>query len=164
MKLNDNAYDTPIYLVETFAEYFSSVYKTSSPVGLDTLINNNIFFDTVAVSHISEEEISQVLTKFKNSFTMGYDLIPSFILKDCLGVFVKPLYRIFNLILLNLEFPSFWKKAIVCPIFKKGDTARVDTYRPISLLCNFAKVLMCFAQYTSEALDSQSQVDTVDCT
>ena len=46
-----------------------------------------------------------------------------------------------NVILKTSSFPSIWKKSIICPILKKGDVRLIQNYRPISLLCNFAKVL-----------------------
>ena len=36
-------------------------------------------------------------------------------------------------------FPTFWKKANVCPV-KKGNVAIVSNYRPISLLSTLSKV------------------------
>ena len=38
------------------------------------------------------------------------------------------------------QFPTLWKKANVCPVFKKGDAAVVFNYRPISLLSTVSKV------------------------
>ena len=38
------------------------------------------------------------------------------------------------------QFPTLWKKANICPVFKKGDAAVVSNYRPISLLSTVRKV------------------------
>jgi hypothetical protein len=37
--------------------------------------------------------------------------------------------------------PSKMKIAKVIPIFKSGDPADLNNYRPISLLCSFSKIL-----------------------
>jgi hypothetical protein len=52
-----------------------------------------------------------------------------------------PLSHIFNLSLSNGKFPTQLKKCRVIPIFKAGDHAECDNYRPISLLSSISKVL-----------------------
>uniref|UniRef100_A0A0K8R8K4 Lipocalin n=1 Tax=Ixodes ricinus TaxID=34613 RepID=A0A0K8R8K4_IXORI len=37
-------------------------------------------------------------------------------------------------------FPELWKFSVIAPIFKSGDSTLVNNYRPVSLLCGFAKV------------------------
>ena len=52
-----------------------------------------------------------------------------------------PLSHIFNLSLTNGVFPTQLKNCRVIPIFKAGDHAECDNYRPISLLSSISKVL-----------------------
>jgi hypothetical protein len=72
--------------------------------------------------------------------SVGPDGIPSFIIKGCSTIFAPLLKYIFNLSLSQEHFSAQWKKAIIVPIFKKGNTSLVCNYRPISLLNNFSKV------------------------
>jgi hypothetical protein len=37
-------------------------------------------------------------------------------------------------------FPAIWKKANVCPIYKKAEDYFTSNYRPVSLLSILAKV------------------------
>ena len=39
------------------------------------------------------------------------------------------------------QLPSDWKKAQVCPLFKKGDKTEPSNYMPISLTCILCKVM-----------------------
>ena len=49
--------------------------------------------------------------------------------------------HIYNLSLTTATFPSDWKRAIVCPIFKnRGEKSDPSNYRPISLLPAVGKV------------------------
>jgi retron-type reverse transcriptase len=64
-----------------------------------------------------------------------------YFLKNLILQLVTPLTHIFNLSFLNGVVPYQLKIAKVVPIFKSGDPMLVDNYRPISLLCNFSKVL-----------------------
>jgi hypothetical protein len=68
-------------------------------------------------------------------------IIPNFLIKGCSEIFTPLLHYIFNLSLLTGSFPRLWKKAAVVPIFKKGNSALVTNYRPISILNNFSKIL-----------------------
>ncbi len=52
-----------------------------------------------------------------------------------------PLSHIFNLSLTNGVFPTQLKNCRVIPVFKAGDHAECDNYRPISLLSSISKVL-----------------------
>ena len=52
----------------------------------------------------------------------------------------KPLTIIINQCLLTENFPDLLKIAKVKPLFKRGDTALLNNYRPISLLPTISKV------------------------
>jgi hypothetical protein len=47
---------------------------------------------------------------------------------------------VFNLSISTGEFPTDLKKAVVIPVFKKGDPKKLENYRPISLLSTFSKL------------------------
>ena len=51
---------------------------------------------------------------------------------------VNPLVSIINMSFEEGIFPSLNKEALVCPIYKKGDKAKCENYRPISLLSNLS--------------------------
>lgn len=72
--------------------------------------------------------------------TSGPDGIPAFFVRDCCRVFAPALLKLFNLALTTSTFPAIWKRAKVCPVLKNGDPLLIGNYRPISVLCNFAKV------------------------
>ena len=78
--------------------------------------------------------------KLKKSFSAGHDNIPNFIIKGCINPLLPVLKHIFNFSLSKGLYPNFWKKAIVIPIPKKGNSHLISNYRPISLLCGFAKL------------------------
>lgn len=50
---------------------------------------------------------------------------------------------IFNLSIENKEVPSTWKSAFVLRLWKGGDPAVLNNYRPISNVCILAKPLEC---------------------
>jgi hypothetical protein len=56
-------------------------------------------------------------------------------------VLAKPLAIIFTNLLADECVPGMWKKANVCPIFKKGIKGDTGNYRPVSLTCVVGKVI-----------------------
>ena len=80
------------------------------------------------------------IKELKPKLSTGIDGIPIFIIKGCCSIFAPVLMHIFNLSLTQGYFPELWKFSAVVPIFKSGDSTLVNNYRPVSLLCGFAKV------------------------
>ena len=89
---------------------------------------------------VSESEVLKALKKIKPKFTKGPDNIPAFIVKDCAHIFARPLTIIFNLSLKSQKFPDVWKFSRLCPVYKKDNKYNAENYRPITIICNFAKV------------------------
>ena len=89
---------------------------------------------------ISESHILWAVKKIKSSLSAGHDSIPNHIIKGCINPLLPVLTHIFNYSLLKGSYPKSWKKALVIPIPKKGNSHVISNYRPISLLCGFAKL------------------------
>ena len=77
----------------------------------------------------------------------------------------KPLTIIINQCILTGIFPDLLKIAKVKPIFKRGDTAQLNNYRPISLLPTISKVFerviysQLYAYFNDNNLMSEQQYD-----
>ena len=70
----------------------------------------------------------------------GEDNITTAVLQDGGEPIIKALTQLFNKYLSDGRVPSSWKNASVFLIHKKGDTADIKNYRPISLLPVIYKV------------------------
>ena len=137
---NDLAFEAPQSVVDGFSDYFSSVYSTSTSTNAFDELNCFNYLDVFNIRELTEIDIINSANKLKNKMTSGHDQIPSFLVKDCRYAFITPLLYIFNLILKTSVFPDSWKTARVCPILKSGDPSLMTNYRPLSILCNFAKL------------------------
>lgn len=138
MTYNGNTIGNPQGIVNSFASFFESVFVQSChSLCTDDSSNNQI---NLKLPTISEEDVFKAIKRLKNKMTAGPDEIPSFFVKDCSRVFAFPLSVIFNLSLSSHKFPSVWKEARICPIFKNGEESSIENYRPISILSIFSKV------------------------
>jgi hypothetical protein len=71
----------------------------------------------------------------------GPDNITAKTLKFCADALVQPLLHIFKLSFQSSSSPSGWLKALVTPIYKKGDKTLASNYRPISLTSICCKLM-----------------------
>ena len=87
------------------------------------------------------QELANILKNFKNKLSAGPDHIPTKVLKSSPHYILLALSHVFTLSMSKGEFIDYFKLAIVCPVFKKGDSNNINNYRPVSLLSNISKLL-----------------------
>ena len=80
--------------------------------------------------HLCDLDFKPIKT-LKSKKSSGYDEISSDVIKHISPLIFDPLKYIFNLSLEKGIFPDQLKIAKVTPLFKKGDNASMDNYRPI---------------------------------
>lgn len=98
--------------------------------------------DSEGVFSFHHVDVDELLRAF-NSITsnaVGPDGIPISFLKNLLPLISFHVLHIFNHAITSSAFPSLWKMAIVRPVAKIGSPKEVSDFRPISILCVFAKV------------------------
>ena len=71
----------------------------------------------------------------------GPDYLRPIVLKELGQVIAPAISIIFQISLDSGTVPSDWKKAQVCPLFKKGDKTDPTNYCPISLTCILYKTM-----------------------
>ena len=87
----------------------------------------------------SFEEITKVgvlkaVQSINISKSSGLNDISSFVVKEVFSILLSQITHLLNLALHISIFPDAWKEALIIPIPKSGDLAKVQNYRPISLL------------------------------
>lgn len=90
---------------------------------------------------VTENEIIMQISCLKNGSAPGKDGISAKLIKFTHIEIVKPLTHIINLIFSTSTVPAYFKQSIVCPIYKAGERDKIENFRPISLINNFAKIM-----------------------
>ena len=88
----------------------------------------------------TEEEVEKAIKKLKNHKASGVDQIHAEMLKYGGKSALKWIHRVVLCVWRNEEIPDDWKKAIIVPLFKKGDRSCCENWRGISLLSALGKV------------------------
>ena len=81
------------------------------------------------------------LKNSKNKLSAGPDHIPTKVLKPSPYNIQVALSHVFNLSMSKGEITDCFKLATVRPVFKKGDSNNISSYRPVSLSSNISKLL-----------------------
>lgn len=98
---------------------------------------------------ISAVEVREAINKLKARKACGIDTILAEMLKLSGETTVIFFTKLFNRIFDYGTYPSDWAKAIIVPIFKKGDFKLTDNYRGVSLLSLMSK---CFTSVLNKRL------------
>ena len=95
---------------------------------------------------VSEEDVNRIISKLPNK-SCSLDVIPTWLLKQCISPILPPLTAIINLSLISGKFPVSLKQAIVTPIVKKAslDLNQLKNYRPVFNLKSFSKIMKKYA-------------------
>ena len=126
-------------IAENFNNFFSEIGPKLASKIPDSIISFEHFlqgdYQILEEKPVTDDELNEAI---KSS---GYDEISSDVIKHISPLIFDPLKYIFNLSLEKGIFPDQLKIAKVTPLFKKGDNASMDNYRPISVLPCFSKIL-----------------------
>ena len=104
MYLNNTLFNDGKAIVDAFADYFKTFYKTSNNNSVE--MSDQTPLNTI---DISVADISKAIKKLKNKVSVGPDGIAAIILKKCLHSFPSTLKIIFDKLLSDGIFPDVWK-------------------------------------------------------
>ena len=132
----------PKTIADAFCKYFIDHPKRLNE---NIRTSDNDYLDLVSFNEksmnffpCSRAEIFNAITALKKEGSMD-DLSPRF-LKICGHLLSYYLCQLFNLCVENGVYPDRFKIARVIPIYKKGPRNSIANHRPVSILCNLAKV------------------------
>jgi len=132
-----NDFDKATNFNTFFASVFTreNVHEEPKPDDFRILNGNkctDILFD--------DEDVLKLLDKLRANKSPGPDELFPRLLLETKHEIAYPLFVLFRRSLDEAAIPTEWKRANVCPIFKKGNRNLAENYRPLSLTSRVCKV------------------------
>jgi hypothetical protein len=127
---------------EAFGQYFSSICSNNfdSSKTLKNLIVSPSAEHTLEDIELSTLDFLDIIKYKKDKNNISPDSISFRILKNFQLVLARPITDIFRLSMDTGKLPEIWKKSIILPLFKKGNSNELTNYRPISLTCSSCRI------------------------
>lgn len=137
---NQSRISDPFMVAEEFNDFFVSVGASiSSSIPASPSDNLNFFntlnynFPSFQFNTCGECEFVDIIMHLRNTNSVGFDCIPTKVLKNSVLAFSKIFSALFNKIIYYSIYPDAFKLQIVVPILKNGDNFVTENYRPISI-------------------------------
>lgn len=145
IKDKDRSIDSPAEVAEKFGRHFSTAASVALTTKYAQLSNECTalsagYINSLFITHVEGSEIMTAIKKAENKSSSGTDGITIRLLKFLSDTLVKPITHLMNSILEQGIFPDALKVGLVIPIFKKGEKADANNYRPITLLNVLSKI------------------------
>lgn len=144
-------------IIETATNFYRNLYsKQPNESNVFQLQNakNSLSNSTSILQRFNNFDIIKKIDKLKREKSNGPDNIPNeAILKGKL-LLTPFLTTLFNKILDSRSIPIEWAKSDIILLYKKGDPADVNNYRPISLQSNLYKL---FASCLESKISAQTE-------
>ena len=138
--------DNPKKVAESFNNFFVNVgpnteknIPSNPKIKPEKYLNNRTQLNFI-ITHISNEEVLQIITSLQNKST-GPQSIPIRLHKHIPDLILITLCMIIKQSSLTGKYPEALKISKVIPIHKGGATDDLNNYRPISLLSIFDKIM-----------------------
>lgn len=139
-------------------EYFASIVNDP---GKNQLINYNSCDreNALVLAPCSTSVVLDSLRRVKATNTLSADGLSGSIIKPLADQLAPALTLIYNASLTSGIFPSMWKSANICPVYKlKGPKHDPSNYRPISILPIFGR---CLEKIVARQLTGFCEINTI---
>ena len=120
-------------------QQFSSVY-TREDIQTMPVLPNSPYPDIMNIT-VNIQGVAKLLSDLNPNKACGPDNISPRLLKEIANEIAPSLALLFHASLQQNIIPASWKKALVTPIFKKGERYKPANYRPITLTSICSKIL-----------------------
>ena len=133
-------------------EHFKGIFSDtgiSGETSTDYPEDESVELSSTLDQKISEDEVAKSIRNLKSGKACGLDGILADMLKAGGREVIVFLTKLFNCIFDLGYYPEEWAKAIIIPIYKKGNTDLVDNYRGVSLLSIVSK---CYTSILNQRL------------
>ena len=147
-EMNGRKFTNKNDIANGFNTFFANIGKELA-AKIDPPLNGTSIHDyfdnkntqSMFLSPVTEEEVVGIVRTCNSKTSTDSNGMSMAILKKTIQYITKPLTAIFNMSFESGIFPNSMKSSKIIPIFKSGSNVEFNNYRPISLLCQFSKIL-----------------------
>ncbi len=122
-------------MTRILANYYASVYRTNGGRDHPSLPEPPTIMNA---PRFTSAAVHKELSTLDNAKGSGPDDLHPLMLQILADFLAEPITALYNKSLQSGEVPQDWRKAVICPIFKKGVPKDAANYRPVcltSVLC-----------------------------
>ena len=123
-----------------FNNYFHSVFTQPNPMQTSMYCGNDPDLQKFAFQTVASIEVYNSIMSTKSN-AIGFDGVPSCILKKLCPLIIPFLTYIVNNCITQSYFPAQWKIADILPHPKTSNPTMIEDFRPLSLLPAASKIL-----------------------
>ena len=123
---------------EALNKQFSSVFTREDNSNIPEMGPSP--YEKMPPIEVTEKGVKALLSGLNSRKATGPDDIPAILLKTCADDITPMLTFIIQKSINAAKVPLDWKKATVTPIYKKGNRAMPENYRPVSLTSICCKI------------------------
>ncbi len=116
-------------MARILANYYASVYRTDEGRNHPSLPEPSTIMNAPRFTSLAVHKELSPLDTAKGS---GPDDLHPFMLQILADFLAEPIIALYNKSLQSGEVPQDWRKAIICPIFKKGGPEDAANYHYVS--------------------------------
>ena len=122
-------------LQNQYCKAFSDPNKANLKKDFDTICN-----ETLSDIEITLQNVTDAIKEIPTHASPGPDKLPAIVLKECADQLSKGILIIWRKSLDTGEIPEILKLQTIIPLFKKGNKALPENYRPVSLTSHLIKL------------------------
>lgn len=140
---NNKTLFEPSQIAEAFNTFFIDLTSKAHRSDFDTGTRKSsipMHNHSMYLKPCHSEEVVKIIKSLKNTMAVGFDNIPTKVVKICAHVIAPIMQFLINLSFTEGRFPDRLKQSIVRPLHKKGDKRNMNNYRPITLVPIFSKI------------------------
>ena len=127
-------------------QQFSSVFINESNGNIPRIENRTN--STILDLHVTNLMVLKQLMNLNVNKSCGPDEIHPHLLIELSEHIAGPVALLFNITMKHGFLPTYWKRALVSPIYKRGSRNLAENYRPISLTSILCKMMESFVRDT----------------
>lgn len=140
IKIGNHLLTDPNAIANAFNNYFIDQVEYSQVKTASLNKHTASSTESIFVNPVSPDEIIKIIKNLKNTNSVGYDEIPTHVLKYVAESVAPHIAYIINICVSSGVYPDKLKSVIVIPIFKKENREELQFYRPIALISIVSKI------------------------